>query len=102
MMGAECSECERDLRAGHDPSCSRYKPSILDEMYQAMEDAERDFKRPLKWEMSAEAFMDLRLEADRSRYGTVLLERPQAPEAFGLHIEFHHDMSGWKLKTERQ
>jgi DnaJ-class molecular chaperone len=25
-MGMECSECERDLRAGHDPSCSRYKP----------------------------------------------------------------------------
>lgn len=23
-MGAECSECERDLRGGHDESCSRY------------------------------------------------------------------------------
>lgn len=23
-MSAECSECERDLRGGHDPSCSRY------------------------------------------------------------------------------
>lgn len=25
-MGMECGECERDLRAGHDPSCSRYTP----------------------------------------------------------------------------
>jgi hypothetical protein len=24
-MGLECVECERDLRGGHDPSCSRYK-----------------------------------------------------------------------------
>lgn len=24
-MSLECSECERDLRAGHDPSCSRYE-----------------------------------------------------------------------------
>ena len=23
-MSLECSECERDLRGGHDPSCSRY------------------------------------------------------------------------------
>jgi hypothetical protein len=23
-MSLECSECERDLRSGHDPSCSRY------------------------------------------------------------------------------
>lgn len=30
-MSLECSECERDLRGGHDPSCSRYKPSKLDE-----------------------------------------------------------------------
>lgn len=22
-MGIECAECERDLRGGHDPSCSR-------------------------------------------------------------------------------
>lgn len=27
-MSLECSECERDLRGGHDPSCSRYKPWI--------------------------------------------------------------------------
>jgi hypothetical protein len=25
-MSLECSECERDLRGGHDPSCSRYNP----------------------------------------------------------------------------
>jgi hypothetical protein len=25
-MGLECSECEHDLRGGHDPSCSRYVP----------------------------------------------------------------------------
>lgn len=30
-MSLECSECERDLRGGHDPGCSRYKPSKLDE-----------------------------------------------------------------------
>ncbi len=24
-MSLECSECERDLRAGHLPSCSRYR-----------------------------------------------------------------------------
>lgn len=24
-MSIECSECERDLRGGHDPSCSRYR-----------------------------------------------------------------------------
>ena len=23
-MSIECGECERDLRGGHDPSCSRY------------------------------------------------------------------------------
>lgn len=23
-MSIECSECEQDLRGGHDPSCSRY------------------------------------------------------------------------------
>lgn len=23
-MSVECSECGRDLRGGHDPSCSRY------------------------------------------------------------------------------
>jgi len=23
-VSIECSECERDLRGGHDPSCSRY------------------------------------------------------------------------------
>lgn len=22
----ECGECERDLRGGHDPSCSKHKP----------------------------------------------------------------------------
>jgi len=27
-MSIECSECERDLRGGHDPSCSRYKKMI--------------------------------------------------------------------------
>jgi hypothetical protein len=26
-LSIECGECERDLRGGHDPSCSRYKPS---------------------------------------------------------------------------
>jgi len=26
-MSLECSECERDSRYGHDPGCSRYKPS---------------------------------------------------------------------------
>ena len=25
-MSLECSECERDLRGGHDKSCSRYNP----------------------------------------------------------------------------
>jgi hypothetical protein len=25
-MSIECGECERDLRGGHDESCSRYKP----------------------------------------------------------------------------
>ena len=25
-MSIECGECEHDLRGGHDPSCSRYKP----------------------------------------------------------------------------
>lgn len=25
-MSIECGECERDLRGGHDPSCSRYVP----------------------------------------------------------------------------
>ena len=25
-MSVECGECERDLRGGHDPSCSRYRP----------------------------------------------------------------------------
>jgi hypothetical protein len=24
----ECSECERDLRGGHDPSCSRYRRRV--------------------------------------------------------------------------
>ena len=24
-MSRECSECERDLRRGHDPQCSRYR-----------------------------------------------------------------------------
>jgi hypothetical protein len=24
-MSLECSECERDLRGGHDPTCSRYR-----------------------------------------------------------------------------
>lgn len=24
-MSLECSECEHDLRGGHDPSCSRYR-----------------------------------------------------------------------------
>jgi hypothetical protein len=24
-MSLECSECERDLRGGHDPECSRYE-----------------------------------------------------------------------------
>lgn len=24
-MSIECGECERDLRGGHDPSCSRYR-----------------------------------------------------------------------------
>ena len=24
-MSIECSECERDARGGHDPSCSRYR-----------------------------------------------------------------------------
>lgn len=75
---------------------------MLDEMYQAICDAERDFKRPLKWEMSVEAFMDLRAEAARSSYGTVLLERPRAPEVFDLPIEFNDEPSGWRLKTERQ
>lgn len=26
-MSVECSECERDARGGHDPSCSRFKPA---------------------------------------------------------------------------
>jgi hypothetical protein len=26
-MSLECSECERDLRGGHDPTCSRYRQS---------------------------------------------------------------------------
>jgi hypothetical protein len=25
-VSVECGECERDLRGGHDPSCSRYTP----------------------------------------------------------------------------
>lgn len=25
-MSMECGECEHDLRGGHHPSCSRYKP----------------------------------------------------------------------------
>lgn len=25
-MSLECSECERDLRGGHDPECSRFVP----------------------------------------------------------------------------
>ncbi len=25
-MSLECSECERDLRGGHDEGCSRYRP----------------------------------------------------------------------------
>ena len=25
-MGLECGECEHDLRGGHHPSCSRYRP----------------------------------------------------------------------------
>jgi hypothetical protein len=24
-MSIECAECERDLRGGHDPSCSRHR-----------------------------------------------------------------------------
>jgi hypothetical protein len=28
-MSIECSECERDLRGGHDPACSRYSPCPL-------------------------------------------------------------------------
>lgn len=27
-MSLECSECERDLRGGHDEDCSRYVPLI--------------------------------------------------------------------------
>jgi hypothetical protein len=30
-MSVECSECERDLRGGHDPSCSRYDRAAADE-----------------------------------------------------------------------
>lgn len=26
-MSIECGECERDLRGGHDPACSRYRAS---------------------------------------------------------------------------
>ena len=29
-MSLECSECERDLRGGHDPSCSRYRKPCED------------------------------------------------------------------------
>ena len=28
-MSMECSECERDLRGGHDPSCSRATPRYV-------------------------------------------------------------------------
>ena len=27
-MSIECGECERDLRGGHDPSCSRYEAEV--------------------------------------------------------------------------
>jgi hypothetical protein len=29
-MSLECGECERDLRAGHQESCSRYDPRMAD------------------------------------------------------------------------
>ena len=28
QVSLECSECERDLRGGHDEGCSRYDPKL--------------------------------------------------------------------------
>lgn len=40
-MSIECGECERDLRGGHAPSCSRYiRPAVVAHI-EALE-AERD------------------------------------------------------------
>ena len=36
-MSVECSECERDLRGGHDPECSRYRDP-RDEVCEAAND----------------------------------------------------------------
>lgn len=35
-MSLECSECERDVRGSHDPSCSRY--DVADEIRDAVDD----------------------------------------------------------------
>lgn len=31
-MSLECSECERDLRGGHDPECSRHPVKMIDNL----------------------------------------------------------------------
>lgn len=39
-MGIECGECERDLRGGHDPSCSRYRPCVCPFCLASLEDGD--------------------------------------------------------------
>lgn len=39
-MGMECGECERDLRGGHDASCSRYKPQVCPVCCDSLEDGD--------------------------------------------------------------
>ncbi len=46
-MSLECSECERDLRGGHDPSCSRYVQHEPHCAFLEDDEAECDCKRTM-------------------------------------------------------
>jgi hypothetical protein len=46
-VSLECSECEHDLRGGHDPSCSRYvKPCERCEREQCDEECDCECHNP--------------------------------------------------------
>lgn len=81
-MGIECGECERDLRGGHDKSCSRYRPCVCPACLVALEDGdgylwcrEHGEVSPLENRRAIETIARLTKERDEARATTAKLPR---------------------------
>lgn len=65
-MGMECGECERDLRAGHAPECSRYVALVCPRCFGWLEEGDGDLWCATHGDVEPEQLTFKELQANRA------------------------------------